>query len=122
MRTATEEAMSLRYMMRCLGCNIPSDGSCPTKVFNDNLSVVLNSQNPSADLSKKHVAISYHVVREAVAAGIIEPYWLKGIFNISDIMTKQIPKSEFRNHCDFIFWRPEFHLHNNNRLDEVESD
>jgi len=25
LRTATEEAMSLRYMLRCLGCNIPSD-------------------------------------------------------------------------------------------------
>ena len=85
LRTATEEAMSLRYMLRCLGCNIPYDGSCPTKVFNDNFSVVQNSQNPAADLSKKHVAISFHVVREAVAAGIIEPYWISGGFNMSDI-------------------------------------
>ena len=73
LRTATEEAMSLRYMLRCLGFNVPSDGSCPTKIFNDNLNVVLNAQNPAADLSKKHVAISFHVVREAVAAGIISP-------------------------------------------------
>ena len=120
LRTATEEAMSLRYMLRCLGCNVPSDGSCPTKIFNDNLSVVLNAQNPAADLSKKHVAISFHVVREAVAAGIISPYWLKGKWNISDIMTKQIPITEFRNHCKFLFWQPDFHLLEHNRLDDPD--
>jgi len=81
LRTATEEAQSIRYMLRCLGCPIPSDGSCPTNIFGDNLSVILNSQNPAADLSKKHVAISFHVVREAVAAGVVEPYWLKGEYN-----------------------------------------
>jgi len=52
--TVTEEAQSLRYMLRCLGCNIPSDGSCPTKIFGDNLSMIQNAQNPAADLSKKH--------------------------------------------------------------------
>lgn len=65
-------------MLRCLGCNVPSDGSCPTDVFGDNLSVILNAQKPAADLSKKHVAISFHVVREAFAGGIIAPYWIKG--------------------------------------------
>jgi len=75
LRTATEEAQSLRYMLHCLGCNIPSDGTCPTKVFGDNLSVIQNAQNPATDLSKKHVAISYHVlVREAIVTGVVEPY------------------------------------------------
>ena len=119
MRTATEEAMSLRYMLRCLGCNVPHDRSCPTKVFNDNFSVVQNCQNPAADLSKKHVAISYHVVREAVAAGIIEPYWISGGYNMSDILTKQIPKPQFKGHCDHIFWKPDFHLLNHNHLDQA---
>jgi hypothetical protein len=118
LRAATEEAISLRYMLRCLGCNVPANGECPTRIFGDNLSVIQNAQNPAADISKKHVAISFHVVREAIAAGIIEPYWLKGKWNLSDIMTKQIPKTEFKGHCDFIFWRPNFHIHSNNRLDE----
>ncbi len=122
LRTATEEAMSLRYMLRCLGCNIHYDGSCPTKVFNDNYSVVQNSQNPAADLSKKHVAISFHVVREAVAAGIVEPYWISGGFNMSDILTKQIPKPEFMGHCKHIFWQPDFHLLHHNRLSEERDD
>ena len=120
LRTATEEAIGLRYMLRCLGCNVPSDGSCPTRIFGDNLSVILNAQNPAADLSKKHVAISFHVVREAIAAGITTAYWLKGIWNLSDIMTKQIPTAPFRQHCDYLYWRPQFHLHDNNRLADTE--
>ena len=120
LRTATEEAISLRYMLRCLGCNIPNDGSSATRVFGDNLSVILNAQNPSADLSKKHVAISFHVVREAIAAGIIEAYWLKGEWNLSDIMTKQIPTTAFRKHCDHIYWRPDFHLRTHHNLDQID--
>ena len=116
LRSATEEAISLRYMLRCLGCNIPSDGTCPTNIFGDNLSVIQNAQNPEADLSKKHVAISFHVTREAVAGGVICPYWLQGQHNIVDILTKQVPKATFRNHCDYLFWRPKFHLRDNNRL------
>ena len=124
LRTATEEAMSLRYMLRCLGCNVPADYTCPTKVFCDNFSVIQNSQNPAADLSKKHMAISYHVVREAIAAGIIEAYWIKSGYNMADILTKQLPKPEFMEHCKHIFRQPDFHLRHHNRLSEIvdESD
>ena len=114
LRTATEEAQNLRYMLRCIGCNVPSDGSCPTKIFGDNLSVILNAQHPAADLSKKHVAISFHVVRETVAAGIIEPYWLRCIYNTSNLMTKQILCLQSREHCDYIHWCHHRNLEKNN--------
>ena len=82
MRTSIEEYMSSNYMIRCLGCNISSDISYPTKIFNDNISVILNSQSSSADLSKKHVVISCNVLIGAIAAGIIEYYWLNGKYII----------------------------------------
>ena len=66
-------------------------------LFGDNLSIILNVQNPAADISKKHVAIPFHVVRDAIDAGIIEPYWLRGQCHISDRMTKKIPTFEFKN-------------------------
>ena len=116
LRTATEEAINVRYCLRCLGVNIPTDGSCPTKVFGDNLSVIQSSANPGHDLSKKHVAISFHVVREAIAAGIIESYWLRGEYNISNIMTKQIPHVVFACHLQYIYWRPTWHLRDKNCL------
>ena len=87
--------MNICYCLRCLGVNIPADGSCPTKIFGDNLSVFQSAANPDHDLNKKHVAISFHVVHEAVAAGIIEPYWIKSENNMSDIMTKKIPCGSF---------------------------
>ena len=109
-------------MLRCLGCNVPADGTCPTKLFGDNFSVIQQAANPAADLSKKWVSLSFHYVREAIAAQIVEPYWFKGQYNLSDIMTKQLPKPQFRSHCDYIFWRPNFHIRTENRLGENYED
>ena len=88
LRTATEEAISLRYMLQCLGVPIPNDGSSPTRIFGDNLSVIQNARNPHSCLSKKHVALSFHCVREGIAAGVTSPFWFKGKFKQSDIITK----------------------------------
>ena len=41
-------------------------------------------------MKKKHTAIAYHRVREAVAAGIIEPYHVKGEHNPADVLTKAL--------------------------------
>ena len=106
LRTATEEAQTLRYMLRCFGIPIPNDGSMPTRIFGDNLGVIQNATDADADLKKKHVAISFHVVREAIAAGTIAPFWLMGEFNMSDIMTKQIPGPAFNSHIRHLFWQP----------------
>ena len=89
-------------------------------MFGDNLSVIQNTQDPAADLSKKRVAISYHVVCEAIAAGIIKPYWLRREYKLSDIMNKQIPCAPFRAHCDYIYCRPNFHVWNRNRLSSAD--
>ena len=89
MRRAVEEAIALRYMLRCLGVKV----SQPTKLFGDNLGVMQTAQIPDADLKKKHVAISYHLVREAVAAGIIEPIWLDSKANFADLCTKALVKA-----------------------------
>ena len=86
---AIEEDQSLRYILRCLGCNVPVDGSLPTRIFGDDLSVILNSQNPTCDISKKHAAMSSHVARKVVTARIVEPYWLRGHVNTSDNITKK---------------------------------
>ena len=42
-----------------------------------------------------HVALSFHSVREGIAAGITAPHWLKGTYNQSDVMIKQIAAKEF---------------------------
>ena len=81
---ATEGAVNIRYMLRAFG--ICLDGL--SQVFGDNFSVITNAKDPNAELKKKYVALSFHIVHEAIAAGVIEPFWLKGAYNIADIMTK----------------------------------
>ena len=120
LRSATEEAQNLRYMLRCLGIPIPNDGTCPTNIFNDNFAVVNQACDADAELHKKHVAISFHVVREAIASGATRPLWIKGAWNVADIFTKQIGSTDYLSHCDHIFYKPQFHLRQFNRLGEVE--
>ena len=78
--------------------------------------MILSASNPGHDLSKKHVTISFHVVSEAIAAGIVEPYWLKGENNMSNIMTKQILRDEYLRHLKFLYWNPNWHLRTHNCL------
>ena len=69
MRSAVEEAISLRYMLRCLGIPVPKHK--PTNIYGDNWSVIQSASIPDSEMRKKHIAISYHYVREAIAAKTI---------------------------------------------------
>ncbi len=66
-RIATELSMDLRYQLRMLGVGIEG----PTIMYGTNQSVVINTTMPNSTLKKRHNALIYHRVREAVAAGII---------------------------------------------------
>ncbi|KAG7370061.1 reverse transcriptase RNA-dependent DNA polymerase [Nitzschia inconspicua] len=67
LRIAKELIVALRYKLRMF--DIPIDG--PALVFCDNRGVVKNASVPESALQRKHNAINYHAVREAVAAGIM---------------------------------------------------
>ena len=74
MKTVVEKVISVRYILRCLGVKVTK----PTNILGDNRSVILNSTVPSSLLKKKHIAIVYHKIREATAAGIVHPLKTKG--------------------------------------------
>lgn len=67
---------------------IPIDG--PTNVFCDNQSVVTNASIPHSVLNKKHNAVCYHRVREAIASNIIRIAKEPGTENLADLFTKQL--------------------------------
>ena len=92
-RIATEMIMEMRYVLRMLG--VPVDG--PTLMLGDNMSVVLNTTVPSSVLKKKHNAIAYHRVREAIAAGIMRFAHIPSETNYADILTKPLPSEKFHN-------------------------
>ena len=90
-KTAVELILSYRYILRMMGVGV--DG--PSLLLGDNKSVVLNTTMPSSVLKKKHCAVSYHRIREAVAAGIIRFTHVKSEMNYADIFTKPLSPAIF---------------------------
>ncbi len=68
----------------------------PAILFVDNEAVVKNTTLPSSSLKKKHNAIAYHKVREAVAAGIVKVTHVRSKDNRADILTKALsPQDQY---------------------------
>ena len=59
-------------------------------MYGDNWSVIQSATILESELKKKHVAISYHYVREAIAAGYINAHFILSWENFSDILTKAL--------------------------------
>jgi hypothetical protein len=81
-----EFIVAMRYKLRMF--SIPIEG--PANVFCDNHGVVKNMSMRELTLMKKHNAIDYHAVREAVAAGILRVGKEDGEMNLADLLTKVI--------------------------------
>ena len=71
-------------MPRMLG--VPMSG--PSIMYGDNLAIFNNSAIPDDTLNKRHNTLSYHRVREAIAAQIIKFYHIDGKENPADVLTK----------------------------------
>ena len=101
-RTATEQIMDLRFTLRSLG--VPVDDS--SWMFGDNQAVITSSTIPHSQLSKRWNALSYHRVREAVAAGFIRFHYLHSKQNPSDIMTKPLDRDTAWPFVEpLLFWK-----------------
>ena len=83
--------------------NRPVNG--PTTLFGDNLGVIQNASTPEATLQKKHTDISFHRVRECVAAKIIEPHKIDGIDNFADIFTKPVDGTTLKYLAWDLMWK-----------------
>jgi hypothetical protein len=94
MKMATEEAITIRYMLRSLGIKV----SRPSNLMGDNAGVISSSTTPDATLKKKHVALSFHSVRENVSAGVICPHKIPGKNNTADLLTKPLDRNTFMGH------------------------
>jgi hypothetical protein len=92
--------VALRYKLRMFG--VPIDG--PASVFCDNNGVVKNTTTPESMLAKKHNAINYHVVREAVAAKILRVGKEDGLTNLADLFTKVFTADRRRALCRHIMY------------------
>ncbi len=95
--TAMEHILDPRFTLRMLG--VPLDG--PAWLFGDNQSVVTSSTLPQSALNKRHNALSYHRVREAVAHGVMYFVHMDGKDNLADVLTKFLPWTTAWGHLKF---------------------
>jgi hypothetical protein len=83
-RTCVEQTMDFRTTFRYLGVPIVST----SYTFGDNESMIKSSTRFDAKLSKRHVALSFHRVREAMASGMINLCHVKSKHNPADMLSK----------------------------------
>ena len=83
-RTATEQILELRSILRYLG--VPIIGS--TYLFGDNNSVTQSCTLPHGKMRKHHEMLSFHRVRESIAAKVIRFIHVYGKSNPADILSK----------------------------------
>jgi hypothetical protein len=83
---------------------VPIEG--PANVFCDNHGVMKNVSIPESTLMKKHNAINYHAMQEAVAAGILRVAGGKedGETNLADLLMKVLTGEKHWNICWHIMW------------------
>jgi hypothetical protein len=81
---------------------VPLDGSANVLVDND--TVVKNTTIPSSMLQKKHNAICYHFVREAVASEIMQIAHVPSAENLADMFTKMLGATKLFNFCPNILY------------------
>ena len=75
-------------------------------LFGDNQSVITSSTIPHSSLKKRHNALSYHRVREAIAAGILSFFKVEGTFNPADILSKHTGFTQaWPTLKPLLFWR-----------------
>ena len=93
--------MDMRYTLRMLGVPV-----IDSYMFGDNQSVITNSTVPHSQLNKRHNALVYHRVREAIAAAVMKFFKINGKKNLSDILSKHCGQPRVWPHVKtLLFWR-----------------
>jgi hypothetical protein len=83
-RTTINQIVDLRTTLRYLGVPIREK----SYVFRDNKTIIDASSTPHAKLHKRHNALSFHHVGEAVTSKYVTIFHLPGDYNPADILSK----------------------------------
>ena len=83
-RTAIKRMRANRLTLKYLGVKVVG----PSILFGDNKTVVDGASMPQSKLHKRHLMLSYHYIREALATGEFVYSFVNGKSNPSDILSK----------------------------------
>ena len=64
-------------------------------ICGDNQGSIFMASNPVVEPHSKHIDIRYHGIRESVANGKIELFFIDGAENPTDLLTKNLPHEKF---------------------------
>ena len=82
--TCVDKMFDIRLQLRYLGVPLRNK----FRMFGDNKTVVESSIRPHAKLHKRHNALSFHRVREAIASKVVTFHHVASEANPSDILSK----------------------------------
>jgi hypothetical protein len=90
---AVDQILDLRTTLRYLGVPVYTK----SYMFGDNQAVVTNNSSTitHSSLHKRHNGLSYHRVREMIAAKILGYYWIDGKKNPADVVRKHWDISKY---------------------------
>ena len=101
-RIATDQVIDLQLTLRYLGVPVLDK----SYMFGDNKSVVTSSTIPHSKLNKRHNALLYHRVREAIAAETIDFLHIDGETNPADVLSKHCGQVDAWPHLKWLlFWQ-----------------
>ena len=105
-RIAIDLIIEMRHKLRLLGVQLEEQ----TIMLGNNVLVVLNTTVPSSSLKKKHLACSYHRVREAIAGRFAKFGHVQSENNLADANTKPLGSVAFHRLVDPHMFRNPMHL------------
>jgi hypothetical protein len=85
-RAALDESIAIRYELCMLGA--PLDGRI--WMFGDNKSMIDSSSMPAGRLTKRHLLLSWHHLREKVAMGVVYCLHIGSKENVADCLIKHL--------------------------------
>jgi hypothetical protein len=83
-RITVDQLTDIRTTLRYLGVHVHDKAY----MFGDNESMVMSCKFPHSKLHKRHNALSFHRVREAIASGMVSIHHIPGSMNPADILSK----------------------------------
>jgi hypothetical protein len=96
MDEAIREAMWVRSFLQEL--DIPFVQ--PLEMYVDNQGAKALAENPVHHARVKHIDIRYHYIRDRVADGVVKVMYIPTEDNISDVLTKPLGKTKFKDLTD----------------------